>query len=84
MRRVKVYVSYKPSVLDPQGAAVKGTLHRMGYPEIADIRIGKYFDIQIAETVTNLEAMIEAICDQLLVNVNMETYEYELVEESVG
>ena len=43
---VKVYVTYKDSVLDPQGEAVKEAVHRMGYEIIEDIRIGKYFEIQ--------------------------------------
>ena len=44
---VKVYVTYKESVLDPQGEAVKGALHRMGYSEIEEVRIGKYFELQV-------------------------------------
>ena len=44
---VKVYVTYKESVLDPQGEAVKGALHRMGYSEIEEVRIGKYFEMQV-------------------------------------
>ena len=39
---VKVYVTYKESVLDPQGEAVKGAVHRLGFTEIEEIRIGKY------------------------------------------
>lgn len=75
---VKVYVTYKESVLDPQGEAVKGAVHRMGYEEIEEIRIGKYFEIKIAENECPVEEMIENICDKLLANVNMETYHYEI------
>ncbi|BCA85995.1 phosphoribosylformylglycinamidine synthase subunit PurS [Enterococcus saigonensis] len=75
---VKVYVTYKESVLDPQGEAVKGAVHRMGYEEIEEIRIGKYFEIKIAENERPVEEMIENICDKLLANVNMETYHYEI------
>ena len=56
---VKVYVTYKESVLDPQGEAVKGAVHRLGFTEI--------------------EEMIEEVCDKLLANVNMETYRYEIL-----
>lgn len=77
---VKVYVTYKESVLDPQGEAVKGAVHRMGYEEIEEIRIGKYFEIKVAKSVKNLEETIETICDKLLANVNMETYRYEIAE----
>lgn len=75
---VKVYVTYKDSVLDPQGEAVKNAVHRLGYDNIEDIRIGKYFEIQVSASEEEVEATIEAICDRLLANVNMETYRYEI------
>ena len=75
---VKVYVTYKESVLDPQGQAIKGAVHRMGYEEIDEIRIGKYFEIKVAKGDRPVEEMIENICDKLLANVNMETYRYEI------
>ncbi|KAF1302783.1 phosphoribosylformylglycinamidine synthase subunit PurS [Enterococcus saccharolyticus] len=74
----KVYVTYKESVLDPQGEAVKGAIHRLGYTEIEEVRIGKYFEIKMA-TVERPEEVIEEICDKLLANVNMETYRYEIL-----
>ncbi|MBO1298774.1 MULTISPECIES: phosphoribosylformylglycinamidine synthase subunit PurS [unclassified Enterococcus] len=75
---VKVYVTYKDSVLDPQGEAVKNAVHRLGYDVIEEIRIGKYFEIQVSASEEEVEATIEAICDRLLANVNMETYRYEI------
>lgn len=77
---VKVYVTYKESVLDPQGEAVKGAVHRMGYDEVSDIRIGKYFEIKVAKSDRPVAEMIEEVCDKLLANVNMETYRYEIAE----
>ena len=53
MYKVTVYVTYKDSVLDPQGEAVKGAVHRMGYESIENIRIGKYFEIQVSKTERN-------------------------------
>ncbi|OTN76686.1 phosphoribosylformylglycinamidine synthase, purS protein [Enterococcus sp. 8G7_MSG3316] len=82
MYLVKVYVTYKESVLDPQGEAVKGAVHRLGYQDVTSIRIGKYFEIKVAaldeKTETDVQREIEAICDKLLANVNMETYRYEI------
>ncbi|GGC83104.1 phosphoribosylformylglycinamidine synthase subunit PurS [Enterococcus wangshanyuanii] len=78
---VKVYVTYKDSVLDPQGEAVKGAVHRLGFNEIEEIRIGKYFEIKVAQSDRAVETVIEEICDKLLANVNMETYRYEITEE---
>jgi phosphoribosylformylglycinamidine synthase PurS subunit len=81
MYLVKVYVTYKESVLDPQGEAVKGAVHRLGYQNVEDIRIGKYFEIKVsASDEEAVVAEIEEVCDKLLANVNMETYRYELVK----
>jgi phosphoribosylformylglycinamidine synthase len=80
MYSVKVYVTYKESVLDPQGEAVKKAVNRMGYTEIEEIRIGKYFEIQVAKSDRDVNEVIETICDKLLANVNMETYRYEIQE----
>lgn len=82
MYEIKVYVTYKESVLDPQGEAVKGAVHRLGYQEIQEIRIGKYFEIQIKKSDRKVEEVVEEICDKLLANVNMETYRYDIVEVS--
>ncbi|GMR70529.1 MULTISPECIES: phosphoribosylformylglycinamidine synthase subunit PurS [Lactobacillales] len=86
MYNVKVYVTYKESILDPQGEAVRGAVHRMGFDEIEDIRIGKYFEIKVSDTADrSVEEVIETICDKLLANVVMESYRYEIerVKETV-
>ena len=71
---VKVYVTYKESVLD-----LKGAVHRLGFTEIEEIRIGKYFEIKVEKSDRPIEEMIEEVCDKLLANVNMETYRYEIL-----
>lgn len=76
---VKIYVTYKNSVLDPQGEAVKGAVHRLGFEEIEEIRIGKYFELNVEKRDRSIEETIEEVCDRLLANVNMETYRYEIV-----
>ena len=78
---VKVYVTYKDSVLDPQGEAVKGAVHRLGYEDVREVRIGKYFEIKVAKSEQPVEEVVETISDRLLANVNMETYRYEITEE---
>ena len=86
MYNVKVFVTYKESILDPQGEAVRGAVHRMGFDEIEDIRIGKYFEIKVSDTDDrSVEEVIETICDKLLANVVMESYRYEIerVKETV-
>lgn len=76
---VKIYVTYKDSVLDPQGEAVKGAVHRLGFEEIEEIRIGKYFELKVEKRDRSIEETIEEVCDKLLAKVNMETYRYEIV-----
>lgn len=79
---VKVYVTYKESVLDPQGEAVKGAIHRLGYEEFESVRIGKYLELQIQPSSRPVEQAVEEVCDKLLANVNTESYRYEIIEVS--
>jgi len=46
--KARVYVSFKTTVLDPQGKTICSALQGMGYPEITDVRQGKYFEISIS------------------------------------
>ncbi|OJG45512.1 phosphoribosylformylglycinamidine synthase [Enterococcus gallinarum] len=67
--------------MDPQGEAVKGAVHRLGYQNVSEIRIGKYFEIKVTDSnKESVAAEIEEVCDKLLANVNMETYRYEIIE----
>lgn len=81
MYLVKVYVMYKDSILDPQGEAVKGAVHRLGYQAVEEVRIGKYFEIKLSKSDVDIEQQVNEICDKLLANVNMESYRYEIMEE---
>lgn len=79
MYLAKVYVTYKPSILDPKGESIKSALHRLDYSSVSDVTMGKYFELKLAaDTQADAEDTVKAICDQLLVNVNMETYRYEI------
>ncbi|MDV2886773.1 phosphoribosylformylglycinamidine synthase subunit PurS [Alkalihalophilus pseudofirmus] len=79
MYKVKVYVTLRESVLDPQGVAVKSALHTMDYKEVEDVRIGKYLELAVNET-GNIEARIEEMCEKLLANTVIEDYRYEIEE----
>ncbi|MGY3750805.1 phosphoribosylformylglycinamidine synthase subunit PurS [Vagococcus acidifermentans] len=81
MYLAKVYVMYKESVLDPQGEAVKKAIHKLDYEEVADVRMGKYFELKIAKSDRDVSDVVEDICNKLLSNVNMESYRYEIMEE---
>ncbi|KMM35775.1 phosphoribosylformylglycinamidine synthase subunit PurS [Guptibacillus hwajinpoensis] len=82
MYKVKVYVTLKESVLDPQGSAVKNSLHSLSYNEVEDVRIGKYMELTVKHT-ENLDQRIKEICEKLLANTVIEDYTYE-IEEGVA
>lgn len=82
MKRVKVFVTLKEAVLDPQGQAVQQSLHNLNYSEVKDVRVGKYFELTVDET-ENIESSIDAMCDKVLANTVIEDYRYE-VEEVVS
>ena len=83
MNKVKVYVTLRESVLDPQGTALKGALHTMGYNEVADVRIGKYLELQVEPSERDLDTVVKEMCEKLLANTVIEDYRYE-VEEAVS
>ncbi|MDR7074292.1 phosphoribosylformylglycinamidine synthase subunit PurS [Fictibacillus barbaricus] len=83
MYKVKVYVTLRESVLDPQGKAVMGSLHKMGQSEVEDVRIGKYLELTLQKGDYDLDAKITAMCSKLLSNPVIEDYRYE-VEEVVA
>jgi len=77
----QVHVTYKPSILDPQAVAIKNAMHRLDFDQVTAVRQGKYFEITVdAATSDEAETQVEAICDQLLANPNMETYRYDVKE----
>ncbi|HNX00101.1 MAG TPA: phosphoribosylformylglycinamidine synthase subunit PurS [Candidatus Cloacimonadota bacterium] len=83
MVKVKIYVTLKPSVLDPQGAAVTGVLHNLGYQNVRETRISKYMEMYLDDADDNtLKTQIETICDKVLANPNTEVYSYEIVREN--
>ena len=81
----RVYVQLNESVLDPQGQAVTGALHDMGYSEARDVRIGKYVEVRLeAADESEARAKVDEYCDKLLANPVIETYRFELETESAG
>lgn len=81
MFKVRVFVSYKESVLNPQAEVIEGAIHRLGYQTISNVKMGKYFDFDV-EVISEEEAVEAAsqVSDQLLANINMESYHIELME----
>ncbi|OKH40458.1 phosphoribosylformylglycinamidine synthase [[Phormidium ambiguum] IAM M-71] len=79
----RIYVTLRPSVLDPAGVAVQSGLKHMGYENVEQVRIGKYIELNItAESETAAKQQLDVICDRLLANVVIENYRFELTEVS--
>ena len=73
--KIKVVVTLKNGVLDPQGKAIQQTLNGMGYSNIEGVRQGKYFDLVIAEKdEAKAKAAAEEMCKKLLANLVIEDF----------
>lgn len=79
MYKVKVFVTLRESVLDPQGTAVKGSLHSLLFEAVRDVRIGKYMELTV-DKVDNINVIVEEMCEKLLANVVIEDYRFEIEE----
>ncbi len=82
--RANIYVTLRPSVLDPAGTAVKSGLSHMGYDNVEQVRIGKYIELTLsAADEKAAHEQLDRICDQLLANPVIENYRFDLREVSV-
>ena len=73
--KVKVTVTLKDGVLDPQGKAIQQTLNGMSFSEVKEVRQGKYFDIEINENdETRAKSKVEDMCKKLLANLVIEDF----------
>jgi phosphoribosylformylglycinamidine synthase PurS subunit len=76
--RATVLVRPKPGILDPQGEAVESSLRQLGF-SVAGARIGRVVDLEVeASDATAARAELERMCEQLLANPLIESYEIEL------
>ncbi len=78
MPRVAIDVMLKPEILDPQGRAVERALPGLGYEGVAEVRVGKHLELDIA-TGEDLAARVEKLCSDFLTNPVMETYTWRVV-----
>jgi phosphoribosylformylglycinamidine synthase PurS subunit len=77
--KARVYVTLKPSVLDPQGAAIGNALASLGFAGIGGVRQGKLIELDLAETDTAAaRQQVEAMCRGLLANPVIEDYTIEI------
>lgn len=82
--QARIYVTLRPSVLDPAGVAVESGVKHLGYDNVEQVRIGKYIELMIcADNENKAREQLDRICDQLLANPVIENYRFDLTEVAV-
>lgn len=77
--KAKIHVTLKRGILDPQGKAIEHALDSLGFRNAANVRVGKYMELDVKETdKTKAEAQVKSMCEKLLANTIIEEYRYEL------
>ncbi len=80
--KARVIVMPKQAVLDPQGNAVRDAIHHLGLPAVGAVRVGKFFEIDLADASgagdqAGLEAKLHDLCRDLLSNPVIEDYQLQ-------
>jgi phosphoribosylformylglycinamidine synthase subunit PurS len=79
--KATVLVRPKHGILDPQGQAVESSLRQLGF-SVSDARVGRVVDLEVSSTdMSSARAEVERMCQQLLANPLIESYEIELAED---
>jgi phosphoribosylformylglycinamidine synthase len=77
----KIFVTLRPSVLDPAGVAVRSGLKHLGYNNVEQVRIGKYMELTIiSPDESKARQDLNQICHQMLANPVIENYRFDLIE----
>lgn len=77
--KAKVYVTLKPSILDPQGKTIAQALQSMGYQSVQDVRQGKYFELELdAGSADEARTVVAKVADRVLANPVIESYRVEV------
>ena len=76
--KVRVHVSLKPGVLDPQGRAVHHALEGLGFEGVEDVRVGRLIELDVADSTS--DSALEEMCRKLLANLVIENYRIEKLE----
>ena len=75
--KVRVFVSLKPGVLDPQGRAIHHAIEGLGIDGVQDVRAGKMFELDVDASVSDGD--LDTMCKQLLANMVIENYRFERI-----
>jgi|TARA_B100001142_G_scaffold294524_1_gene314790 phosphoribosylformylglycinamidine synthase PurS subunit len=73
--KIKVIITLKNGVLDPQGKAIQQTLNGMNFDKVSDVRQGKFFEIEVKENdESKAKSLVDEMCKKLLANLVIEDY----------
>jgi phosphoribosylformylglycinamidine synthase PurS subunit len=79
--KARVFVTLKPSVFDPQGHTIAEALHSLGYGGIADVRQGKFFELDLGSaSPAEAKRLATEVADRVLANPVIESFRVELAE----
>jgi phosphoribosylformylglycinamidine synthase len=76
--KARIYVTLKRDVLDPQGKAVFHSLQELGYEEVADVRIGRYLEVELEGPADAARSRLDEMCRRLLANPVTEEFRVEI------
>jgi phosphoribosylformylglycinamidine synthase len=77
--KAKIHVTLKQGILDPQGKAIEHALDTLGFKNAANVRVGKYMELDLQQTdKVKAEVEVKQMCEKLLANTIIEEYRYEL------
>jgi phosphoribosylformylglycinamidine synthase PurS subunit len=77
--KAKIHVTLKQGILDPQGKAIEHALDSLGFRSAANVRVGKYMEVDLDEKDrAKAETQVKSMCEKLLANTIIEEYRYEL------
>ena len=77
--KARIHVTLKSGVLDPQGQAIAATLDHMGFKGVGNVRVGKYIEVELVETLPEkAKKSVEQMCEKLLANTVVEKYTVEM------
>ena len=77
--KAKIHVTLKQGILDPQGKAIEHALDSLGFRNAANVRVGKYMELDLQETdKAKAEVEVKSMCEKLLANTIIEEYRFEI------
>jgi phosphoribosylformylglycinamidine synthase subunit PurS len=76
--RVSVHITPRRGILDPQGKAVEGALHSLGFGGVKEVHVGRYIVVETeADSASAAEDSVKSMCERLLANPVIEDFEIE-------